>query len=1192
MQQEVKYFGGGLNTDDALVNFPELDYVNAQNLRFTRSDDIGSAVAGFGMNLINDQSSTYTCMGSYADSANRNIYYFLNHRFGNHQLRVYNIDNGSDRLVLSNSQVSGGGLNITAKITGIGMVGNVLYWTDNTYEPRRLDVVRQLNGEYTGLIEQDILLLRRPPLLPLSVAFVRSNEFPEIPDQVTNLLRNNCFQFCYRYVYQNGEVSPLSSYSKLIRYDNDDDDTWNYDAVTITIPQAEQIPKLVVKVQFAVRKTNSGNWYLFEEVADVNLFIQHNNSDDQVATFFLNTKAGVAISPEETARYFDNIPIKSKCLEVARNRIFLGNNTFGYGLESGVDLELNPIYKTVESGATPYLNGKYWVVFIQCAGSLGGINPFNKKKYNTVLVRVTSADPLVAGYYITGLSYSKNGYPEEITISPNALLILDTDVSDFRDIVDAYYEYIGSPCQGRGGIADATALEYTPQTPKVYGLGSTSGFGSDNLQLWKLNSSYQFGLVFLDHGGRTSGVLTNKNWTVSTPIRKFSQDTYISEVEYKLRYSTFIPTWAVAVQIVRTKSATHDFFFQTFSPEVKYVNKDSDGTLTYVDTYDANLTIAIAWSLERLNGDGLGYQYKEGDILFAANSDDSGAMNLAITDTQGKYVFTKARDLGELDLSNPWSVALIEVYTPRKVDFNELFYEIGEVVQIINPGQSTRTFGNDMGLLMGDVWMKMRETGAGDIGVEVMSLNDLRWKDWSQDTGRGWLVPVAASNTRPNSIVYSGVYQQQSAINGLSTFLVLDQEEVEQRNGAINKLIYSSSGNDYGNVMLAICENETASIYLGQTQVLDDAGNTILATTGKVIGSVNNLHGGFGTINAESVAEKDGMVFYFDALKGKVIRYDTNGLFPISDYKMSEYFRNLGMRVRKTGARVMGTIDPITDEYLLSFPQMAPETAPEYIIDRPELIYESTIGQGTYPLPDLQGSFHYRITVLSLEPGEGIRLTAGTTVLWETVETGAFIFYIPTLKTAQIVSEGLCSFTLEVFPNRYDKIDDGAAKTMVFSEQMKRWQPSLAFNPDWGSYVNNALVFFKLGGIWRVTEDSPNSFFGVQHQAGIVYVSNANFPTVKRWMTIQVRGECPELVYLYADGRTDLEAAEFVDRESVWSAGVLRDKFTPGLTYEQGLIVGATVKGLAGTVHVSWPVGTRNLFSTMNFKYLASLGNV
>jgi hypothetical protein len=230
--------------------------------------------------------------------------------------------------------------------------------------------------------------------------------------------------------------------------------------------------------------------------------------------------------------------------------------------------------------------------------------------------------------------------------------------------------------------------------------------------------------------------------------------------------------------------------------------------------------------------------------------------------------------------------------------------------------------------------------------------------------------------------------------------------------------------------------------------------------------------------------------------------------------------------------------------------------------------------------------------VLSLEPGEGIRLTAGTTVLWETVETGAFIFYIPTLKTAQIVSEGVCSFTLEIFPNRYDKIDDGAAKTMVFSEQMKRWQPSLAFNPDWASYVNNALVFFKSGGIWRVTEDSPNSFFGVQNKASIVYVSNANYPTVKRWMTIQVRGECPELVYLYADGRTDLEAAEFVERESVWSAGVLRDKFTPGLTYEQGLIVGATVKGLAGTVHVSWPVGTRNLFSTMNFKYLASLGNV
>lgn len=1192
MEQEIRHFGGGLNTDDSAVNFPEQDFINGYNIRFTKPTSIGEALAAFGMESIADQGSLFSCVGAFADPSGRRIFYFLNHRFGAHQLRVYYPDTNTDRLVLSNTQLSGGGLTLAATITGVAIIGDVLYWTDGVEEPRRVNIGRALNGEYFQKIEEDILLLRRPPLLPLGVAFAKSTDFPEIPDQVTNLLRNYAFQFSYRYVYQDGEVSPISPYSKLIRYDNDDDDAWDYDAVTITVPQEEQIPNLVAKVQFAVRKSNTGIWYLFEEVSDVNLFVQHNTLDDQVNTFFLNTKAGVAIAEEETARYFDNIPIKSKCLEGAKNRLFLANNTFGYSLESGVDLELNPIYKTVETGATPYLDGKYWVVNIQCAGSLGGINPFNKKKYNTVLVRVTSSDPLIAGYYLTGLSYSKNGYPNEITVSPNSLLILDTDVTDWRDVVDAYYEYIGSPCSGRGGIADAVAVEYTVQTPKVYGLDTTSGFGADNLQLWKLNSSYQFGIVFLDHGGRTPGVLTSKTWTVSTPIRKFNQDTYISEVEYKLRYANFIPDWAVAAQIVRTKSATHSFFFQTYVPEVKYVNKDSDGTLTYVDTYDVNETTAIAWSLERLNGDGLGYQYLEGDVLFAANSDDTSAVTLAVTDTQGKYVFTKAKDLGDLSsISNPWKVALIEIYTPQRTAFNELFYEVGEVVQIINPGTPQKGFAKDMGLLMGDVFMKNRETGAGDIGVEVMSLNDLRWQDWAQDIGRGWLVPVNTSNVRPNSIVYSGTYQQQSNINGLSTFLLLDQKEVEERNGQINKLVYASSGNDYGNVMLAICDNETASIYLEQRQVLDESGETILATTGDVIGSVNNLHGGFGTINPESVAEEDGKVYWFDALKGKVIRYDSNGLFPISDYKMSDYIRKLGARVRKTGARVMGTINPVTSEYLISFPQMAPENAPEYIEDRPESFYENLVGSGATVLPNLPGSFTYRITIQELEAGQGVRFTVGDTVLLDTVELGEFIFYVDTLKAANIVCEGITKFKIEQFPNRYDQIDDGAAKTLVFSEQLNRWQPSLTFNPDFSAYVNNTMTFFKAGGIWKAVESSYCNYFGVQYFPSIVYVSNANFPSVKRWMSIQVRGECPTLVYLYADGRTDLEELEFVERENIWSAGVLLDKFTPGMTYEQGLLFGNTVKGTSGTFHFEFGVGTAKLFSLLTFNYIGSLGN-
>lgn len=142
---------------------------------------MGEALAAFGMESIADQGSLFSCVGAYADSSGRRIFYFLNHRFGAHQLRVYYPDTNTDRLVLSNTQLSGGGLNLAATITGVAIIGDTLYWTDGVEEPRRVNIGRALNGEYFQKIEEDILLLRRPPLLPLGVAFAKSNEFSRNP---------------------------------------------------------------------------------------------------------------------------------------------------------------------------------------------------------------------------------------------------------------------------------------------------------------------------------------------------------------------------------------------------------------------------------------------------------------------------------------------------------------------------------------------------------------------------------------------------------------------------------------------------------------------------------------------------------------------------------------------------------------------------------------------------------------------------------------------------------------------------------------------------------------------------------------------------------------------------------------------------------------------------------------------------
>lgn len=61
--------------------------------------------------------------------------------------------------------------------------------------------------------------------------------------------------------------------------------------------------------------------------------------------------------------------------------------------------------------------------------------------------------------------------------------------------------------------------------------------------------------------------------------------------------------------------------------------------------------------------------------------------------------------------------------------------------------------------------------------------------------------------------------------------------------------------------MLCICENETSSIYLNERILSDGAGNTLVAQAGKVLGTIRNLKGSYGTAHRKSVSQYKGNVF-------------------------------------------------------------------------------------------------------------------------------------------------------------------------------------------------------------------------------------------------------------------------------------------------------------------------------------------
>jgi len=109
-----------------------------------------------------------------------------------------------------------------------------------------------------------------------------------------------------------------------------------------------------------------------------------------------------------------------------------------------------------------------------------------------------------------------------------------------------------------------------------------------------------------------------------------------------------------------------------------------------------------------------------------------------------------------------------------------------------------------------------------------------------------------------------------------------------------------------GTVMLAVSENETTSIYLGEQQLQQaSSGSQFLAVSKGVIWTKNSLQGSFGTLHPESLAVNEGKAYWYDVKNATVIKYDTNGLMPIGDVKMKTYFKEKSDIIVSDSSRVL-----------------------------------------------------------------------------------------------------------------------------------------------------------------------------------------------------------------------------------------------------------------------------------------------
>ena len=167
---------------------------------------------------------------------------------------------------------------------------------------------------------------------------------------------------------------------------------------------------------------------------------------------------------------------------------------------------------------------------------------------------------------------------------------------------------------------------------------------------------------------------------------------------------------------------------------------------------------------------------------------------------------------------------------------------------------------------------------------------------------------------RVGGLIYSGIYNADASVNNLNQFIMAEKitKDLNPTYGSIQKLFQRRVG------LVAFCEDRVVDIMAGKDTLFNADGNPQLVASNRVLGTATPFVGDFGiSKNPESFASESYRAYFTDKQRGAVLRLSMDGLTPISDIGMRDWFRDNLI----TPNELIGTYDEYKKEYNLTLSQ-------------------------------------------------------------------------------------------------------------------------------------------------------------------------------------------------------------------------------------------------------------------------------
>lgn len=351
---EKNFIGSKMNKslDERLV--PQGEYRDALNIRVSTSDDGGSGAVH--NEKGNEQITTLeydgspisansVCIGSFADSANETIYWWVTDPENVDLLLSYNT--ATETLIYHLVSTSVLNFDANKKITGVALIDGILTWGGDDNPPRSININRTYPQPVAGvdqITDADInLIVNRPIEAPeLELIKLSTKE---------NYLEDKFVSFAYRYKYKDGQYSAMSEFTNAAFFPG----KFGIDYSTYEMSGMRNIFN-AVNVTFNTGSSNVIGVDVCFKLSDSNVIniIERFNKADQgwgdnntETILFDNKKIYTTLPESEILRRYDNVPHKTRGLTLMGNRLVLAGYTDGYDVDTVLDYDLELVSQSV-----------------------------------------------------------------------------------------------------------------------------------------------------------------------------------------------------------------------------------------------------------------------------------------------------------------------------------------------------------------------------------------------------------------------------------------------------------------------------------------------------------------------------------------------------------------------------------------------------------------------------------------------------------------------------------------------------------------------------------------------------------------------------------------------------------------------------------------------------------------------------